>query len=121
MTITAAKVLGIVLIALGLVGVVAGEAPLFGILNTDFTEDLVHLITGGLLTYAGFAKQGRGARQLVMTLGVIYALFGVVGFISPTVFGLIPSGYGTLDNVIHLLIGAGAITLAAMEKRDEVV
>ena len=46
---TYAQILGVVLLVIGVVGLVVGNQTLLGILNTDIFEDIVHLITGGLL------------------------------------------------------------------------
>ncbi len=44
-----AQILGVVLILVGLVGLALGNQVWVGILNVDIAEDIVHLITGGLL------------------------------------------------------------------------
>ena len=54
-----AKVVGASVILIGLVGLVLGDKSLFGVLNIDIAEDVIHLLTGGLLLYAGFARDLR--------------------------------------------------------------
>lgn len=45
-------------------------------------------------------------------LGVVYLLVGVVGFVVPDLFGLLPHEYKTvLDNLIHLSLGVLGITV----------
>ncbi len=78
---------------------------MFGLLNIDLAEDIVHLATGALLAYAGFAASEGTARSIVGGLGVIYLLVGVLGFITPTLFGLMPHGYTIADNLLHLVLG----------------
>ena len=34
-------------------------------------------------------------------LGVVYLLVGVLGFVVPMLFGLLPHGYSIVDNLIH--------------------
>lgn len=104
---------GAVIVLLGIVGLIAGEGHLFGLINIDIAEDIIHLITGGLMVYVGFAQSDVAlARTVVGGLGVVYLLVGIVGFISTTVFGLFPSGYTWADNLVHLLLGVLGIAVA---------
>lgn len=109
-----AKVIGIVLILVGVVGFFLGDKA-FG-LNSDLVEDIVHLVTGGLLAFAGFAQRApaeRGlARNIVGGLGIVYLLVGLLSFVDPEIFGLIPHGYGMFDNILHLGLGALNIVIA---------
>ena len=77
-----AQILGLVLILVGLLGLLLGERVWFGVLNVDLFEDIVHLITGGLLAFVGFSERGGAyARSVVGGLGVIYLLVGLLGFV----------------------------------------
>lgn len=105
-----AQVLGVVLLLVGVVGLLAGDGLLFGILNIDVAEDIVHLITGGLLVYAGFGRPDI-ARGVVGALGVVYVLVGILGFVIPSMLGLIPSGYTVFDNLLHLVIGIVSLAI----------
>ena len=108
-----AQIVGILLLVLGLGGLVMGERHLLGALNIDISEDIVHLITGGLLAYVGFAhRDNRMVRNVVGGLGVLFALIGLLGFIAPTLGGMVPSGYTTVDNLTHLVLGALGIAAA---------
>jgi hypothetical protein len=110
---TYAQILGVVLILVGIVGLVLGDQVFLGILNIDILEDIVHLLTGGLLAYVGFGRVDAGlARTLVGALGVIYLVVGILGFIVPMMFGLIPSGYTVFDNLLHLALGVLSIAVA---------
>ena len=110
---TYAQILGVVLILIGIVGLVLGDQVFLGILNIDILEDIVHLLTGGLLAYVGFGRVDAGlARTLVGALGVIYLVVGILGFIVPMMFGLIPSGYTVFDNLLHLALGVLSIAVA---------
>jgi uncharacterized protein DUF4383 len=110
---TYAQILGVVLILVGIIGLVLGDQVFLGILNIDILEDIVHLLTGGLLAYVGFGRVDAGlARTLVGALGVIYLMVGILGFIVPMMFGLIPSGYTVFDNLLHLALGVLSIAVA---------
>lgn len=107
-----ALVVGAVLIVVGVVGLVLGNRVWLGLLNVDILEDLVHLITGGLLVYAGITRDLGVARALLAALGVIYLMLGVLGFAAPEVFGLIPHGYTVFDNLLHLVLGGFSLWVA---------
>ena len=110
---TYAQILGVVLLVIGVVGLVVGNQTLLGILNTDIVEDIVHLITGGLLAYVGFGRVEQALiRTVVGVLGIIYLVEGVLGFVVPMIFGLIPHGYTLFDNLLHLALGILSIVLA---------
>jgi hypothetical protein len=108
-----AQVIGVVLLLVGVVGLVLGNQVWLGLLNVDILEDIVHLITGGLLAYVGFGRTDLTlTRTVVGVLGVIYLVVGVVGFVVPMIFGLIPHGYTIFDNLLHLALGVLSIALA---------
>ena len=110
---TYAGVVGVVVILIGVVGLIAGEEPLFGLVNIDIVEDIIHLLTGGLLAYVGFGQRDEGlARGVVGGLGAVYLLVGVLGFVLPMLLGLLPHGYSIVDNIIHLTLGVAGIAVA---------
>ncbi len=107
------KVAGTTVVLIGIVGLVLGQRSLFGALNIDIAEDVIHLVTGGLLVYVGFAKRGGSvARAVVGGIGVIYLLVGAISFAEPNLLGLFPSEFSVLDNLIHLTLGILAIGVA---------
>jgi len=107
-----AKVVGVTIVLIGVGGVLLGEKSLFGVLNIDIAEDAIHLITGGLMAAVGFRGSDRAVRSVVGGLGVVYLLVGVLGFVVPDLFGLLPHEYKTvLDNLIHLSLGVLGITV----------
>lgn len=114
MTVLYAQVIGVVVLLIAVVGLLAGEGPLLGF-NIELVEDLIHVVSGGLLAYVGFAAR-RQARAVVGAVGVVYVLVGVVGFVAPMLFGLLPEyGYGVADNVLHLILGV--LALVAVQSR----
>lgn len=103
---TFAQVVGVILIVLGVLGLLLGDQSLGGALNIDLVEDVIHIITGGLLVYVGYGRAPAGqARNVVAGVGVFYLLLALVGFADPSLFGLLPSGYTQIDNLVHLLLG----------------
>lgn len=108
-----AQILGVVLILVGVIGLVLGDQVWLGLLNVDIFEDIVHLLTGGLLAYLGFARTDLGlTRNVVGVLGIVYLAVGVLGFVVPMMFGLIPHGYTIFDGLLHLALGILSIAVA---------
>ncbi len=117
-----AQIVGVVLLVIAAVGFIAGEEPLLGLLNIDLQEDLIHLITGGILTYVGFTKSEKVVADVVGILGAVYLLVGVIGFVSPSLLGILSHDYSLLDNIIHLVLGIAGLVVYFMsnsEKRSD--
>jgi hypothetical protein len=100
-----ATLVGIVLLLLGLLGLLLGDELLLGVVNIDVLEDLVHLASGALLLYAGVQRSVGVARNIVVAVSLVYLLLGMLGFVVPYLFGLLPHGYSIVDNAIHLILG----------------
>jgi Domain of unknown function (DUF4383) len=108
-----AQIVGVVLLLLGVLGLLLGERALLGLVNIDIVEDIIHLLTGGILTYVGFGQRDEGvARNVVIGLSVIYLLVGLLGFVLPDMAGLLPHEYSGADNIIHLALGALGLFVA---------
>jgi hypothetical protein len=106
-----AKIVGVTVLLVGIVGVILGDPkePFLGLFNIDIVEDIIHLATGGLLTYVGFKGTNAMVKSVVTVLGVVYLLVGILSFFIPELFGLIPHEYGLPDNILHLVLGALAL------------
>jgi hypothetical protein len=114
-----ARVAGVLLVLLGVMGFLAGGQPLFGVLNVDPWENLAHLLSGALLAYAGFFQRDEVfAAIVVLALGVTFTLIGVTGFVYPTLFGLLPSGLHPADDLLHLALGAFGIAAVETGRGD---
>lgn len=110
-----AKIVGITVLLIGIAGLIIGDPKdgLLGVFNVDIVEDIIHLGTGGLLAYVGFAGTNAAVKTVVLGLGIVYLLVGVLGFIVPELFGLIPHEYNLADNILHLTLGALAVAAAS--------
>ncbi len=102
---TYATIVGTVLVLLGIVGSLLGDELLLGLVNIDALEDVVHIVSGALLFYAGAQRNAGVARGVVGAVSLVYLLVGVLGFLVPYLFGLLPHGYSIVDNAIHLILG----------------
>jgi hypothetical protein len=110
-----AKVFGVVLLVAGLLGfLLAPNGMLFGILDTDFTQNAIHTIVGIIALIVGFKAVGM-ARTFFRVIGVVYVLVAVLGFVSgSTVLGLM--SVNMADNVLHLAVGVVALWVGFMMK-----
>ena len=97
-----ATVAGIVALLTGVAGLFTGST-LVGF-NSDIVEDLIHIVTGGLMAYVGLTNSSQ-VKAVVGAVGVVYLAVGVLGFIVPTVLGLLPTGVTIADNLLHLVLG----------------
>lgn len=114
------KVVGTTVVLIGIVGLLLGQRSLFGALNIDIAEDIIHLLTGGVLAFVGFARRDNGlGRAVVGGIGVVYLLLGAISFAEPNPLGLFPSEYSVLDNLIHITLGILAIAVAWVLPRGE--
>ena len=114
------KVVGATVVLIGVVGLLLGQRSLFGALNIDIAEDIIHLLTGSLLAFVGFAGRDNGlGRAVVGGIGVVYLLVGAISFAEPDPLGLFPSEYSVLDNLIHITLGILAIAVAWVLPRGE--
>jgi hypothetical protein len=100
-----ATLVGMVLFLLGLVGLLLGDELLLGVVNIDILEDLVHVASGALLLYAGVQHSAGVTRGIVGAVSLVYILVGLLGFVVPYLFGLLPHGYSIVDIAIHLILG----------------
>ena len=57
-------------------------------------------------------------RNVILGLGVIYLLVGLLGFVVPTMFGLVPDGYTAFDNLLHLALGVLSIAVALFARGE---
>jgi hypothetical protein len=108
-----AQIVGVVLLLLGIVGLFIQDYFWAGGLNSAFIEDLIHLVFGLLFLYAGFlTKDTALVRMVVGVVSLVLLIVAVLGFISPTLFGILPIPYTTVDNVVHLILGVVGVAVA---------
>lgn len=75
---TICKILGVVFILVGLIGFLA--PGLMG-MHLSLVHNLVHLLSGALALYFGFAGSLSGARSFCIAFGIVYGLLGIAGFL----------------------------------------
>lgn len=104
---TVCKVLGVVFL---LVGVCGFAAP--NLLGAHLTpaHNLVHIVSGIIALYFGFAGTLSGAKTFALVFGVVYLALGILGLALGVgedrmwnVAGILH--FGTSDHGIHVLLG----------------
>jgi hypothetical protein len=123
---TAALVIGILFIAVGLLGFI--DNPIVydsekAIFHADTVHNCVHVISGLLFVLLALAAPG-SVRGFMIFFGIVYLLIGILGLAS---FGT--SGMGKVlgflnvngnDNILHVALGA-VILLAGLMSKGRVV
>jgi hypothetical protein len=129
---TICKILGVVFL---LVGVAGFAAPNLMGTHLSTAHNLVHIISGLIALYFGFAGSLSGARGFALAFGAVYLLLGIVGFImgSPgtssiagmtmedgRLWKVLPGNLelGTADHAVHILLGIVFLAGALLTKAD---
>src|SRR5262245_35577689 len=90
---TLCKIFGVVFVLVGIAGFVKDD-----LLGAHLTpvHNIVHLLTGAIALYFGFAGADSAARAFCQIFGVIYLILGVVGFINPDVIASIIQAHSSM-------------------------
>lgn len=111
---TISKILGVVFILVGILGFLAPGMMGF---HLNLVHNLIHLVSGAIALYFGFAATLSGARLFCIIFGVVYGLLGVAGFLlggagQHTVAG-VPTGHGADSSLFKAL--PGSLELASVD------
>ena len=126
----AAQLVGIVFLAVGVLGFVPGittgygsmefashesNAKLLGLFQVSVLHNIVHLLFGA--AGLAMARTIRGAKNYLIVGGVIYLVLFIYGLAVPhdSSANFVP--LNGADNVLHLLLGIGMIALGAVLTR----
>jgi hypothetical protein len=128
---TICKVLGAVFLLVGVAGFVAP-----GMLGTHLSlaHNLVHIVSGVIALYFGFAGSLAGAKTFCLAFGAVYLLLGVVGFVmgapgasemanmthqDPRLWKVLPGTLelGQMDHIVHVLLGIVFLAGGALTRR----
>jgi len=132
---TICKIMGVVFILVGIVGFLA--PGLLG-MHLSLTHNLVHLISGALALYFGFAGSLSGARLFCIVFGVVYLLLGVAGFLlghggahsaslgvpahtsDSSLLAALPGSLelASMDHIVHVLLGLVFLVGGFLTKAD---
>ena len=106
---TLCKVFGVAFLLAGIAGF-----PMPHLLGFHLTliHNVIHLATGAVALYLGFAGSAGAVRTFSIVFGGVYLALGVLGFVAP---GVVAAGIGhapvgsselTPDNLFHVVVGA---------------
>jgi hypothetical protein len=103
---TVCKILGVVFLLVGVLGFVS--PTLLG-LHLTLPHNLVHIVSGVIALYLGFAGTLSAAKTFCLVFGVVYLALGILGMAMGTgadrMWMLGPLHFGQADHGIHLLLG----------------
>ena len=108
---TAAINIGAIVIVLGVTGLVSGDGRIGDSMNIDFMLDMTRIALGAILVIGGL-KSVEASQIALNIFAVAYLGMFLLGLISPTLFGLVPSGLGLVDQILHFGGGILAIYFA---------
>lgn len=103
---TVCKVLGVVFLLVGCIGFISS-----GFLGAHLTppHNAVHIISGVIALYFGFAGSLSGAKAFSLVFGVVYLALGILGMAFGTdaehIWKVGPLIFGQVDHGIHILLG----------------
>jgi hypothetical protein len=100
---TVAKIMGLVLLLVGVLGFTHVLDSLGAHLSP--AHNLVHILSGVIALYFGFAGSLSGAKGFCIIFGLIYLLLGILG-LAMGVLHIGPLMFGKVDHGIHLIVGA---------------
>jgi hypothetical protein len=118
-----------------LVGAAGFAMP--GLLGTHLSlaHNAVHIISGLIALYFGFAGSASGARTFCLVFGAVYLLLGVVGFVmghpgvsaiagmtmeDSKLWKVLPGTLelGKMDHIVHCLLGVVFLAGGLLGGRD---
>jgi len=103
---TVCKILGVVFILVGVLGFV--QPRLLGA-HLSGAHNAVHIVSGIIALYFGFAGPLAGAKIFSLVFGVVYLALGVLGLAFGTgaekIWHVPPLELGQVDHGIHVLLG----------------
>ncbi|HEY9686015.1 MAG TPA: DUF4383 domain-containing protein [Coleofasciculaceae cyanobacterium] len=117
---TYAKVMGIILVAIGILGFIPGIAPdgmLFGIFMVNAWHNIVHLFSGAVFLAVAFSDNWELTRKVVLAFAIIYGLVTILGFFTPDGGLVLGMRDNMADDILHLAITASALLIALPQRR----
>lgn len=125
----ACYILGALFITIGLVGFVVDN--LMGA-HLSYTNNVIHVLSGVVALISAYASR-RAARICAYSLGAIYGVLGILGFImglpaDPSVGAIARDSslwvispqvleFGTADHILHLVFAAAFILAASIHRQ----
>jgi hypothetical protein len=113
-----AALIGIVLVAVGLLGFISN--PIVGDGNALFLtgtmHNIVHLATGALALAIAFVLPANQQVNGVLGLGILYVVIFVGLIVSPNLFGILSYNVNVADQLLHIGLAVVSIGIAWMAR-----
>lgn len=122
--------MGIFFVVIGMAGIIM---PGMMGMHLSLAHNLIHLASGALALWCGYADDPKRAQNFAVGFGIFYGLMAIAGFVmgrpgfpgvgymeaDQRLLRVIPNAleFGTMDHAIHILISAVLITSAIFYKR----
>ena len=116
---TVCKILGVVFL---LVGVIGFAAPNLLGAHLNPAHNVVHIVSGAIALYLGFAGSLSAAKTFALVFGVVYLALGILGLTmgagAERIWHVGPLELGQVDHGIHVLLGVIFLAGGLFTKRD---
>ena len=103
---TVCKILGVVFLLVGVAGF--AKPDLLGA-HLSPPHNVVHIVSGVIALYFGFAGSISGAKAFSLVFGVVYLALGILGLAmgagAEKMWVVGPLHFGQVDHGIHILLG----------------
>ena len=103
---TVCKILGVVFLLVGVAGF--AKPDLLGA-HLNPPHNVVHIVSGVIALYFGFAGSISGAKAFSLVFGVVYMALGILGMAmgagAEKMWVVGPLHFGQVDHGIHILLG----------------
>lgn len=114
---TVAKILGVALLLVGVLGFTHVLDPLGAHIGPGHTtHNLIHLVSGIVALYFGFAGSLGGAKNFCIIFGLVYLFLGMIGLAKGDLM-LGPLMLGKVDHGIHIILGAAFLAGGLLSKK----
>lgn len=102
----AAQVMGIILVIIGILGFIPGvttDSLLFGTFSVNTLWNIMYIVLGLIGVYVSSSAPA-SSKMYLQVVGVIYALWAILGFVygSDMILGIIANN--SADNWLHVVI-----------------
>ena len=117
---TVCKLVGVILLLVGLLGF----THVLDFLNASVgpahaTHNLVHIVSGILALYFGFAGSSSSAKGFCLLFGIIYLALGVIGLAKGNLdIAVIKLMLKKTDHLIHILVGVLFLAGGLLSSKD---
>jgi hypothetical protein len=122
---TVCKLLGLVLLLVGVLGFTHLLDSLGAHVGPTFAaHNAVHIVSGLIALYFGFAGSAGGARGFCLLFGLVYLALGLCGWFlgngAEHMFEKIPSLLlGKMDHIIHIILGVAFLAGGLLGGRSD--